>query len=275
MKKHINIKNKLIPIGFQIVLLLIWQMVVDKNIVERFMLPSPKDIITTLFEILPTIKQHIYITLKEAMIGFSIAIVLALILAILMDSIKVIRKAIYPILVVSQTIPIIAIAPLFAMWFGFGILPKVIVVVLVCFFPIVISLMDGLDSVDKDMVNLLKSMGANKLQIFRVVKFPSSMVNFFSGLRIAATYSIMGAVIGEWLGGSKGLGVYMLRVKHSYALNKVFAVILIIVVLSMALFGLLFLIQYLIMPWERNTDIVPNEKKESSEGCATLDIIRR
>ena len=263
MKKHINIKNKLIPIVFQISLLIIWQIVVDGNIVERYMLPSPKDILTTLFEILPTIKQHIYITLKEAMIGFAIAIVLALILAILMDSIKVIRKAIYPILVVSQTIPIIALAPLFAMWFGYGTLPKVIVVVLVCFFPIVISLMDGLDSVDKDMVNLLKSMGANKLQIFRAVKFPASLVNFFSGLRIAATYSIMGAVIGEWLGGSEGLGIYMLRVKKAYALDKVFVVILIIVVLSMALFGLLFMIQYLLMPWERNTDIVHNEKKKS------------
>ncbi len=262
MKKHINIKNKLIPIGFQIFLLIIWQIVVDGNIVERYMLPSPKDIIITLFEILPTIKQHIYTTLKEAMIGFAIAIVLALILAVVMDSIKVIRKAIYPILVLSQTIPIIALAPLFAMWFGFGILPKVIVVVLVCFFPIVISLIDGLDSVDKDMINLLKSMGANKIQIFRTVKFPASMVNFFSGLRIAATYSIMGAVIGEWLGGSEGLGIYMLRVKKAYALDKVFAVILIIVVLSMALFGLLFMIQYLLMPWERNTNIVHKEKKE-------------
>lgn len=262
MKKHINTKNKLIPIVFQILLLAIWQMVVDKGIIERFMLPSPKDIITSLFKILPSINLHIYTTLKEAVIGFFIAIILSLILAILMDSIKVIRKAVYPILVVSQTIPIIALAPLFAMWFGYGTLPKVIVVVLVCFFPIVISLMDGLDSVDKDMVNLLKSMGANKLQIFKVVKFPSAMVNFFSGLRIAATYSIMGAVIGEWLGGSEGLGVYMLRVKHSYAMDKVFAVILIIVVLSMALFGLLFMLQYLLMPWARNIDIKLRDESE-------------
>lgn len=251
MKKPTNIENKIIPITFQILLILIWQVVVDKGNIPKYILVSPKDIGVSLFNILPNIKEHIYITLKEAIIGFLISIALALVIAILMDSIKIFRKSIYPILVVSQTIPIIAVAPLFIMWFGFGILPKIIVVVLVCFFPIVISLLDGLDSVDEDIINLLRSMGANKIQIFKYVKFPASMTNFFSGLRIAATYSIMGAVIGEWLGGDKGLGVYMLRVKHSYALDKVFAVILIIIILSMLLFGLLFLIQRFVTPWNK------------------------
>ncbi|WMJ80229.1 ABC transporter permease [Clostridium sp. MB40-C1] len=251
MKRHISIKNKLIPIIFQVIIIGIWQFVVDKGIVESYILPSPKEVVVTLFKILPNIKQHIYVTLKEAMFGFSISIILALILAVLMDNIKVIRNSIYPILVISQTIPTVVLAPLFGMWFGFGMLPKVIIVVLVCFFPIVISLMDGLNSVDKDMVNLLKSMGANKFQIFKIVKFPSSMVNFFSGLRIAATYSIMGAVVGEWVGANEGLGFYMMRVKHSFAMDKVFAVVLIIIFLSMFLFGILFLIQYMLTPWNR------------------------
>ncbi|MCY6958007.1 ABC transporter permease [Clostridium brassicae] len=251
MKRHISIKNKLIPIIFQVIIIGIWQFVVDKGIVESYILPSPKEVIVTLFKILPNIKQHIYVTLKEAMFGFGISIILALILAVLMDNIKVIRNSIYPILVISQTIPTVVLAPLFGMWFGFGMLPKVIIVVLVCFFPIVISLMDGLNSVDKDMVNLLRSMGASKFQIFKIVKFPSSMVNFFSGLRIAATYSIMGAVVGEWVGANEGLGFYMMRVKHSFAMDKVFAVVLIIILLSMFLFGILFLIQYMLTPWNR------------------------
>ncbi|MBZ9623644.1 ABC transporter permease [Clostridium sp. FP2] len=252
MKKHINIENKLIPIFFQLVILFIWQIAIDKWKVPQYILPSPKDIIITLVNILPSITKHIYATLCEALIGFTISILLALILAILMDNVKLIKKCIYPILVVSQTIPIIALAPLFVIWFGFGTLPKIIVVVLVCFFPIVISLMDGLESVDMDMINLLKTMGASKFKIFTMVKLPASTVNFFSGLRIAATYSIMGAVIGEWLGGDKGLGVYMIRAKNSYALDKVFAVIIIIVLLSMGLFGLLYLLQYFFTPWSRN-----------------------
>ncbi|MCY6372002.1 ABC transporter permease [Clostridium ganghwense] len=251
MKKRINIRNKAIPIVFQIILIIIWQIVVDKGVVERYTLPSPTDVILSLFKILPNIKGHIYTTFKEAMLGFIISIILAVVLAILMDNIKVIRRTIYPILVVSQTIPTVILAPLFGMWFGFGILPKIVIVVLVCFFPIVISLMDGLNSVDRDMVNLLKSMGANKLEIFKNVKFPASMVNFFSGLRIAATYSVMGAVIGEWVGANEGLGFYMMRVKHSFAMDKVFAVALIIILLSMALFGILFLIEYVLTPWNR------------------------
>ncbi|MBW9159142.1 ABC transporter permease [Clostridium tagluense] len=252
MKKHINIENKLIPIFFQLVILFMWQIAIDKWKVPQYILPSPKDIIITLVNILPSITKHIYATLCEALIGFTISILLALILAILMDNVKLIKKCVYPILVVSQTIPIIALAPLFVIWFGFGTLPKIIVVVLVCFFPIVISLMDGLESVDMDMINLLKTMGASKFKIFTMVKLPASTVNFFSGLRIAATYSIMGAVIGEWLGGDKGLGVYMIRAKNSYALDKVFAVIIIIVLLSMGLFGLLYLLQYFFTPWSRN-----------------------
>ena len=254
MKKYINIESKVIPVIFQVIILFIWQIAIDKWKVPQYILPSPKEIILTLIDILPSITKHIYATLYEALVGFIISIVVALFLAILMDNVKLIKKCLYPILVVSQTIPIIAIAPLFVIWFGFGLLPKIIVVVLVCFFPIVISLIDGLESVDKDMINLLKTMGASKFQIFTLVKLPSSTVNFFSGLRIAATYSIMGAVIGEWLGGDKGLGVYMIRAKNSYALDKVFAVIIVIVILSMALFALLHVLQYFFTPWSRDKE---------------------
>jgi ABC-type nitrate/sulfonate/bicarbonate transport system permease component len=251
MKKSANIESRIVPIGFTLVLILIWQFIVGRGFIPKFILPSPLDIIKTLIEILPAIKTDILVTLKEAGLGFGIAIAFSIVLAVLMDSIRVVKRAVYPLLVVSQTVPIIALAPLFVIWFGFGMLPKVIVVVLVCFFPIVVSLLDGLDSIDKDEINLLRSMGATKFQIFKLAKFPASMVNFFSGLRIAATYSIMGAVIGEWLGGSEGLGVYMIRVKHSYALDKFFAVIVIIVVLSMLLFKVISLLQYITMPWDR------------------------
>lgn len=249
MKRSGSIENKIIPIGFFAVLLVLWQLIVDGGVIPRFLLPSPTDIGRTLIRILPDIYHHTMITLAEAFAGFMLSILLALVLSVLMDSIPVVKKAIYPILVVSQTVPIIVLAPLFAIWFGFGMLPKVIVVVLVCFFPIVVSLLDGLASVDPDTINLLRSMKASRLQIFRLVKLPGAMVSFFSGLRIAATYSIMGAVIGEWLGGKAGLGIYMIRVKNSFALDKTFAAILVIMVLSMLVFYAIKLIQRIVMPW--------------------------
>jgi ABC-type nitrate/sulfonate/bicarbonate transport system permease component len=249
MKRLRNIENSIIPAVFFVVLLIIWQLSIDMGAISRIVLPSPTDIASTLIEILPDIQNHIFVTMTEAFAGFFLSILLALILAILMDSIKLLKKAIYPILVVSQTVPLIVLAPLFVMWFGYGIMPKIIVVILVCFFPILISLLDGLSSVDKDMINLLKSMKASRLQIFRLVKFPGAMVSFFSGLRIAATYSIMGAVIGEWMGGRAGLGIYMTRVKHSFAYDKTFAAIVVIVLLSMLVFYAVRLLQKLIMPW--------------------------
>lgn len=249
MKRSENIENRLIPSLFLFFLVFIWQYISEMQMVEKYILPSPKDISIALFN-MPDIMIHLNTTLKEAVIGFIVAIGFAIILALVMDGIAIVKKAIYPIVLISQTVPIIALAPLFVIWFGFGILPKIIVVVLVCFFPVLISLLEGFNSVDSDTINLLKSMGATKFQIFKLAKFPSSMVNFFAGLRIAATYSIMGAIIGEWLGGEAGLGVYMIRYKHSYALDKVFAIILIIIILSLILFKGITIFQALLMPWE-------------------------
>ena len=246
-----KIANKSIPVVFLALLIIIWQLISNAGGIPKYILPSPVDIGKIIIKILPDLKVHSLTTLWEAMLGLIISVTVSLVLAILMDSINIVKKALYPIIIVSQTIPIIALAPLFIIWFGFGIMPKILAVVLICFFPIVISLVDGLDSVDKDLLNLMKSMKASKLMIFRHIKLPAAIVSFFSGLRIAVTYSIMGAVIGEWLGGEKGLGVYMMRVKHSYALDKFFASILVIVVLSVLLFKIITVIEYIAIPWKR------------------------
>ena len=253
MKRLKSIGNNFIPIVFFTMIVAGWQYIVDKGIIARYILPSPSDVFLTSFRIFPELKPHIMTTLEEAFTGFFIAILLAVILAVLMDSFPLLKKAFYPLFIVSQTIPIIILVPLLVMWFGFDKLPKIIVVILVCFFPIVVNLLEGLESIDKDMLNLFKSMKANYFQIFKFAKFPASLSNFFSGLKIAATYSIMGAVIGEWMGGKDGLGVYMTRVRQSFALDKVFSVIVVIVLLSLLLFKIIELIQYLMMPWTRLT----------------------
>jgi len=251
MFKNKEIKNKLIPIVFMAILILIWELVVELGGIEKYILPSPSDILTVLFKEIKVIFPHMLVTLYEGIGGFLISIVLSIILAIAMDLVPILKKAMYPLLVITQTIPTIAIAPLFIIWFGFGALPKIMVVILMCFFPIVISIIDGLEGVDKDLVNHFKLMGANKIKVFLHLKLPFGMIGFFSGLRIAATYSIMGAVVGEWLGGAEGLGVYMTRAKSAYALDKMFAAIIIIVIISLLMVLLVTIIEKLVTPWNK------------------------
>ena len=144
-----------------------------------------------------------------------------------------------------------AIAPLLVLWFGYEMMPKVILIVIVTFFPITIGLLEGFRSADKDMMNLLRSMGAGRLQIFRYIKMPGAMSRFFASLRISASYSVVGAVISEWLGGFSGLGVYMTRVKKAFAFDKMFAVIFLISIISLILMKLVDILQKKSMPWER------------------------
>lgn len=251
MRKYQNISDKLIPILFILAILVVWELVVNLAIVARYILPAPTDIVDALIANGSDIIMHTGVTFFEGMTGLLVAVLLSLLMAVVMDQFPIVKKAIYPVLVISQTVPIIVIAPLLAMWFGFGIAPKIFVVVLVCFFPITVNLIEGLQSVDGELINLVRSMGASKGQIFAKIKFPSALPYFFSGLKIAATYSIMGAVIGEWLGGKAGLGVYMLRARHAFALDLVFASILVIVVLSIILFYGIAGIQRALMPWEK------------------------
>lgn len=247
-----NIEDKVIPISFFVILLSIWEAVARLEVVPTYILPAPTRIVKTLVTNLPVLKEHIIVTLMEALVGFAISIIFAMVIAIAMDSIPIVRKAVYPLIITSQTIPIITIAPLFAIWFGFGYLPKIVIVVLVCFFPITISLLEGLASIEEDLLNLIKSMGASKIQLYKMIKLPAAMPSFFSGLKISGTYSIMGAIIGEWIGGKNGLGVYMIRVKHSFATDKVFAVIIIITLLSILILKIISFIEKRSMPWIYN-----------------------
>lgn len=251
MKKNRTILDISLPIAFTASLIVIWEIVIRAFKIEKYIMPAPSDIVRSLFENIDVMAPHIMATLYESLIGFLIAVVLALILAIIMDLLPLVKKAIYPVFIISQTVPIIALAPLFIIWFGFGALPKIIVVVIVCFFPIVISISDGLENVDKDLINHFKLMGASKLNRFFHLKLPYGIINFFSGLKIAATYSIMGAVIGEWLGGDKGLGVYMTRARSTYALDKMFAAILVIVAMSMLMFLVIGMLERLFTPWKK------------------------
>jgi ABC-type nitrate/sulfonate/bicarbonate transport system permease component len=237
---------------FMLAFFLTWEISVRFLAIKPWLLPAPSQVLSTLFDMLPLLARHAQSTILAAATGLAAAVIVALVLATLMDGHPFLRQGIYPLLVVSHTVPIISIAPLFIIWFGYGILPKVVVVALVCFFPVVVSLVEGMQSADGDMVNLLRVMGYSRWQVIRLVRFPSALPSFFAGLKIAGTYSVMGAVIGEWLGAVNGLGVFMTRATHAYQLDRVFAAIFIIILVSLLIYASIELLARLAMPWYYN-----------------------
>jgi ABC-type nitrate/sulfonate/bicarbonate transport system permease component len=238
------------PLLFVLVFLLFWEAAVRVKGTPPWLLPSPLRIVSALFEVLPLLLDHTRYTLAATLLGFVLAVTVAVALSVLMEICRPLRQGLYPLLVFSQTVPIIFVAPLFVIWFGYQLLPKVVVVALVCFFPVAVSLTDGLDNTDRALVNLLKTMGASPLTILRKARWPAALPHFFSGLRVAATYSVLGAVIGEWVGGSRGLGVFMTRSYKSFLADRVFAAIIIVSALSIALFGLVNVAARLSQPWK-------------------------
>lgn len=242
-------KKYLPSLGVFLLLLLLWETVVRWLDIKEYILPAPSAIGQALIDSANLLWKHSLQTVNEAFLGFILAIVGGVVLAMLMGIFLVIKRALYPLVVISQTVPVMAVAPLLIIWFGYNLLPKVIVVALVCFFPITVSLVEGLEAVDHDMVKLLLAMGATPWQILNKVQLPGALPSFFSGLKISATYSILGAVIGEWLGASSGLGVYMIRSMNSFLTAQVFAAIVVISLLSLIFFGMVLVLAHLIMPW--------------------------
>ncbi len=230
-------------------LLVLWELYVRAGQISVQVLPAPTTIVRALIDNWNVIYDNTIQTLLETVLGLGIAILLGLLLAIMLDISSWLRRAIYPLLVTSQTIPIIALAPLLLIWIGYDIRPKLIVVALYCFFPIAIACADGLASAEPEMLNLLRSMRASRWQILWLVRLPGAMPAFFSGLRIAATYSVVGAIFGEYVGAEKGLGIYMQRAANSFATVQVFAAILVTAVLSLLLFGLVSVIERIALPW--------------------------
>lgn len=254
MKKSTNtgkVQEKVLPVAFLTFLILLAEILIRLLDVKAYILPRPSAVVARLIEDFDILLGHTLTTLYEALLGFTIAIVLAIVIAGLMNRYKMIKMLIYPLLVISQTIPIIALAPLFLIWFGFGITTKIVVVVIVCFFPIVVSLVEGLAVVDQDMINLMKSLKARPMDVFLKVEVPAVMPSFFSGLKIAATYSIMGAVIAEWLGAKSGLGIYMTRAMSSFKADALFADIVIVVAISIGIFKLIEFAGRRLMPWHK------------------------
>lgn len=228
---------------------MIWEWLVWLFTVPGWILPAPSVIGLAFWERRDLLGSHVGQTMTEVVLGMGVAITTGLALAALLDFSPWLRRGIYPLLVISQTIPILALAPLLIIWFGFGMMPKVIVVTLFCFFPIAINTTDGLAAAEPELIDLFRSMGASWLQIWQKVRLPAALPYFFSGLKIAATYSVVGAIVGEWVGAKQGLGIYMLRSSASFKTDQVFSAIAISSFLSILLFLTVFALERWTMPW--------------------------
>ena len=249
--RRAGVRRVAIPGTALAVALVIWELVVDLGIVPNFLLPSPTQVVGAFVGDFALLASHAGTTLLESAIGLAIGVVVGFLAAVAMDRFEGVGLALAPLVTVSQTVPTVAIAPLLVLWFGYGLLPKILLIALTTFFPITVSLLGGFRAADPDMIDLMRTMNATDWQIFWQVKLPGAAEQFFSGLRISATYAIVGAVIAEWLGGFVGLGVYMTRVRKSFSYDKMFAVIVLISALSLALMQLVKLLERLCMPWKR------------------------
>lgn len=236
---------------FFIVLLCIWEFLVRLLQVDAYTLPAPSAIFKSFFNDFSTYHVHLYPTLLLVVLGIICSIFCGVCVAILLRLIPVLHDYIYPLLIMSQNVPVIVIAPLLVIWFGFGILPKLIVITLVCFFPITVSLLEGFNETDKELEKYMKMMGATRLERFTKLEWPNSMPYFFNGLKIAGTYSVMGAIISEWLGSDKGLGKFMLIAQRAFQVDQVFVAIVWIIIFAMVIYSVIYIIQRMILRWQR------------------------
>jgi ABC-type nitrate/sulfonate/bicarbonate transport system permease component len=219
--------------------------------ISPVVLPSPSRILEQLWAFRGDALRHTIPTLAETGLGLSLSVAVSVVAAVAMDRFESVRRALEPLLVASQTVPVVAIAPLLVLWFGFGLAPKVLIVILVTFFPITIALLDGFAVASGEATDLLRSFGADRMQTFSKLRWPAALPSFFTGLRIAATYGVIGAVFGEYVGAYEGLGIWMQLSQNAFRTDLVFAAILLAGVLSVSLFWLVTVLERLVIPWYR------------------------
>ncbi|MDQ2742202.1 MAG: ABC transporter permease [Chloroflexota bacterium] len=238
------------PIVLLILGLTVWQVYVTAARVPDFLLPGPLAIWRSGVDQRVLLAANALPTIEIAVLGFLLSIVAGLALALAIRYSRLLHMAVYPLVVVSQTIPMIALAPILVVLLGFSLLPKLIIVALICFFPIVVNTVDGFESVDPDLVNLLRTLGAGRFQILREVEWPSALPYIFSGAKVAATFSVVGALYGEWVGSSEGLGYLMIQKMSEFDTTVIFAALVILAALGMTLFLLVAALERLCMPWQ-------------------------
>ena len=229
-----------------------WAWVASLGSVDDLLVASPGETAEALKDDRALLLDNAWVTLYEVLLGLAVSIAAGLLFAVAMHLNRTLREAAYPLLVASQAIPIVVLAPIFVLAFDYGIGPKIAIVALICFFPITVNVLDGLRAVDPGHLKLMRSYGASRLRTLRSVELPAALPSFFSGLRIAASVSVIGAVFGEWAGADEGLGRLVLRGNDELQTPRVYAGILILTLMAVALFSLASLAERLACPWNRD-----------------------
>jgi NitT/TauT family transport system permease protein/putative hydroxymethylpyrimidine transport system permease protein len=228
-----------------------WQALAKLGHVENYLLPAPSEVASALWRDRDLLAPDAWVTTREVLLGFALALAIGVAIALVLHVSPVLRRAVYPLVVASQAIPVVVIAPILVIWFGFGLTPKLIVIALICFFPVVVNTLDGLQSVDRDQVKMMRTLGASRLDLLRRLELPSALPFLFSGAKVAVAVAVIGAVFGELVGSDAGLGHAIQVGTAQLETARVFAAVLILSVMAIALFGLVALIERRAVPWAR------------------------
>ncbi|MFA6266352.1 MAG: ABC transporter permease [Pseudolabrys sp.] len=237
------------PLIFLVFLTIAWDLLIRLFHIPPYQVPKPADVIATLWTDWPDLLAQAVPTTIATVQGFVLSALFGIPMAMLIVGSRTVESYVYPLLVFSQSIPKIAIAPLFVVWFGFGMLPKVLSAFLLGFFPVVVSAVQGFKSVEPDMLDLARAMEANRFQIFRMVRLPHAMPAIFSGLKVSITLAVVGAVVGEFVGSNSGLGFVLQRSIGNFELPTMFAALVVLSLIGVILFWILDLIERFAIPW--------------------------
>jgi len=238
------------PLLVIILLFVLWESSSRLFDIPSWLIPSPSEVVEEGVTGWSVYEHHLYSTILLTFLGFAIGSSFGILVAVVLHLMPKVRNMFYPLIIFSQNIPIIVLAPLLVIWFGFGMLPKLIVITLVCFFPIAVSMLDGLRQTSTELMHYMKMAGASQKQIFWKLEWPHALPSLFSGLKISATYSVMGAVISEWLGAKEGIGVYMTLASSSFRTDRVFVSIFIIMALSLLFFVIISGVERWLIRWK-------------------------
>jgi putative hydroxymethylpyrimidine transport system permease protein len=249
------VRRWLPPVALAVLLLGAWQIAASSGALaealdlESFLVPSPAEIASAIWENRSLLAENAWVTLREILLGFGCALVAGVGFAIAMHLSGVVLRATYPWIVATQTVPVIVLAPILVVWFGYGIAPKLAIVALVCFFPITVNVLDGLRSVDPEAIKLMRTLYASRWQRFRRLEAPSALPGFFTGAKIAVVIAPIGAIFGEWVGADAGLGHQILQDNAQLEIARVFGAVTVLAVIGVALFGLLALAERRVVTW--------------------------
>jgi putative hydroxymethylpyrimidine transport system permease protein len=226
-----------------------WELLAKLGHVENYLLPAPSEVASALWRDRDLLFSDTWVTAREVLLGFALALVVGVTVAIVLHLSPLLRRAVYPLVVASQAVPVVVIAPILVIWFGFGITPKLVVIALICFFPIVVNTLDGLEGVDREQLKMMRTLGASRLDLLSRLELPSALPFLFSGAKVAVAVAVIGAVFGELVGSDAGLGHAVQVGTAELETARVFAAVLILSVMAIGLFGLVALVERRVVPW--------------------------